>query len=80
MAHITDRPPVRFMVLARLITILNWASDHRFEWGSLVAAMWIVIVRAFGEEWWVAALCGALFGVVAVLCLPSALRTGDDRR
>ncbi|MFD9735740.1 hypothetical protein [Umezawaea sp. NPDC059074] len=70
------RPPVRIMVLARLITLLNWASDHRVEWGSLVAAVWIVLVRVYGEPWWVAALCGALFGVVAVLCLPA---TGDRR-
>jgi hypothetical protein len=80
MARIADRPPVRLMVLARLITLLNWASDHRVEWGSLIAATWIVIVRAFGEQWWVAGFCGALFGVIAVLCLPSTVHTGDDRR
>jgi len=61
---------VRIMVLARLITLLNWASSHRVEWGGLVAAVWIALVRAYGEPWWVAALCGALFGVAAVLCLP----------
>ena len=78
MAHMADRPPVRLMVLARLITVLNWASVHPLEWGGLVAATWIVLVRAYGEPWWVATLCGALFGVVAVLCLPSARRQHDD--
>lgn len=78
MAYTADGPPVRLMVLARLITILNWVSVHRLEWGSIVAATWIVVVRAFGEPWWVATLCGVLFGVVAVLCLPSARRRGDD--
>jgi hypothetical protein len=66
------------MVLARLITVLNWASVHRLEWGSIVAATWIVLVRAFGEPWWVATLCGTLFGVAAVLCLPSTRRRSDD--
>ncbi|MCS7484584.1 hypothetical protein ACFFQW_46155 [Umezawaea endophytica] len=79
MAHIADRPPVRLMVPARLVNSLNWASNHGAQWGSIAAAAWIVIVRAVGEPWWAAALCGVLFGVVAVLCPPSASRIDDDR-
>jgi hypothetical protein len=81
MRHIDDRPPVRFMVLARLIRLLTWSRTNLVEFGVIATAVSTAAIRLSGEQWWAAALCGVLFGIAAVLCLrPSPAEPLDDRR
>ena len=65
--HADGRPPIRFMVLARLLRMLTWSRTNPVEFGLLAATVFIAAIRLSGEPWWSSALFGALSGIAAVL-------------
>jgi hypothetical protein len=67
MRHADDNPPIRFMVIARLLRMLTWSRANPVEFGLLAAVIFVVAIRLSGEPWWFSALFGALSGLAAVL-------------
>ncbi|MGW4213683.1 hypothetical protein ACWEIJ_37270 [Lentzea sp. NPDC004789] len=76
MDRTTDELPFHLVLLVHYLRFRGWASTRPVEWGSAAGAVGVVIVRLVGEAWWVAALCGFMLGVVAVLLVPPLTRRG----
>jgi hypothetical protein len=76
MDRTTDELPFHLVLLLHYLRFRGWASTSPVEWASSAGAVGVVIVRLFGEPWWVAALCGSMLGVLAVLLVPPLSRRG----
>ncbi|MFD9701535.1 hypothetical protein [Lentzea sp. NPDC059081] len=74
MDRTTDDLPFRLLLLVQYLRFRGWASTQPVEWGGAAGAVGVVVVRLVGEEWWVAALCGFMLGIVAVLLIPPVTR------
>jgi hypothetical protein len=67
MRHTGDRPPIQFMVIARLIRMRAWSRANLVEFGFIATTVSIAAIRLAGEQWWFAAVFGVLSGIAAVL-------------
>jgi hypothetical protein len=67
MRHTGDRPPIQFMVIARLIRMLVWSRTNLVEFGLMATTVSIATIRLAGEQWWFSAVFGVLSGIAAVL-------------